>query len=555
MKQILKNTRTVLTRKEKQQFASLTLLDILISVADILSLAMLLWIVQFYIQPAPGKIALLLPTWLADRHSIALIGVFLIFFAVKNIAGFLITRAQYKFTAAVAIRISKNNLQTYQHGGFDEFVNVDSSVHIRKICFQPFEFCQYILSGIQQIITQSVLILVTVLAIFLFDAKLFLLLLLILLPPVVVVFFFIKKRLAVAKDHIRSSNEKSFRYVTDALKGYVEGNIYNRNDFFLQRFINERSRFSTYLFDSLSLQSLPPRIIEIFAVLGLFSLIAIAGITGNTGNNALLNIGAFMAAAYKIIPGMVKIINLSGQLKSYEFSVTDLVQNDPPTDKSEKTPAIAIQSLQLKNISFSYANQHLLNNFSLCVGKGDFVGISGISGKGKTTILNLLLGFVEPVSGKIFVNDTAVSKEELKQYWPSIAYVRQQSFFIHDSLLRNVTLQENDHDQKNLQSSLRISGLDAFAATAEEGMEKLITENGKNISGGQQQRIAVARALYKNADLILLDEPFNELDEDAEKALLEHFRELSATGKLVILITHDKRNLSYCTKIISLDGE
>ena len=77
-------------------------------------------------------------------------------------------------------------------------------------------------------------------------------------------------------------------------------------------------------------------------------------------------------------------------------------------------------------------------------------------------------------------------------------------------------------------------------------------ENGKNISGGQQQRIAIARALYKNADLILLDEPFNELDEDSERLLLEHFRELAQQGKLIVLITHNKKSLSYCSQIISL---
>ena len=83
----------------------------------------------------------------------------------------------------------------------------------------------------------------------------------------------------------------------------------------------------------------------------------------------------------------------------------------------------------------------------------------------------------------------------------------------------------------------------------------MITEKGKNISGGQNQLIAVARALYKNADLILLDEPFNELDEASEILLLEHLRDLSQTGKLVILVTHNSKALSYCTKIISLDGQ
>jgi ABC-type bacteriocin/lantibiotic exporter with double-glycine peptidase domain len=551
VKNILKNTLTVLTPKEKKQFTVLTILDVIISIVDILSLVLLLWIIQFYIQPGTGNAISFLPRWLADKHSLAFIAIFFFLFGIKNTAGFFITRAQYKFIAKVAVRISGNNLASYQQAGFDEFINTDSSVHIRKICFQPFEFCQYILSGIQQIITQSVLILLTIIAIILFDAELFFLLFLVLLPPVVAVFYFIKKRLAAAKLHIHSSNERSFQYVLDALKGYVESNIYNRNDFFLQRFITHRGQFSKHLFDSLIMQSIPPRIIETFAVLGLFVLIAIARWTGNTDSDTLLKIGAFMAAAYKIIPGIVKIINTSGQIRAYEFSIKDLVQHRKQ-DHQKIYPA-DIRSLELKNISFRYENHPVLDNLGLAVSEGDFTGITGASGKGKTTILNLLLGFLAPTSGEIVVNGQSVEKEELKRYWHSIAYVRQQPFFIHDTILRNITLEENDHDEERLQSALTISGLDSFVAKFPEGLSKIITENGKNISGGQQQRIAIARALYKKADLILLDEPFNELDEISEIALLEYFRQLSQKGKLIILITHDQRNLSYCNKIISLN--
>lgn len=554
MKTILKNTWAVLDQKEKKQFGIRILLDIIISVVDILSLVLLLWIIQFYIQPGESNKLDFLPGWLADKSSIGFITIFFFLFGLKNIAGFLISRAHYKFFGRVAIRISRNNLLNYQQAGYDEFVNIDSSAHIRKIGFQPFEFCQYMLSGIQQIITQLALITFTIAVIIIFNAKLFLLLLLILLPPVVVVFYFIKKRLAAAKKHIQSSNQRSYQYLLDALKGYVEGNIYNRNDFFIRRFITSRQAFSTHLFESISLQNMPSRIIEIFAILGLFILIAIAKWTGNNDSAALITIGAFMAAAYKIIPGIVKIINVSGQIRTYEFSVTELLpNNEAATIKSRESPPASLSSLQLKNIDFQYADQAVLNEFSLKVQKGDFAGITGASGKGKTTILNLLLGFLAPAKGEFLINNTPVDKENIKKYWPFISYVRQQPFFIHDTILRNITLEEDGYNDENLQHILKVSGLDGFVAKFPEGLDKLITENGKNISGGQQQRIAIARALYKKADLILLDEPFNELDEDSVVSLLEHFQDLSSSGKIVIMVTHDKKSLSYCNKIISLD--
>ncbi len=554
MKQILKNTWAILNRKEKREFATLIIADIIISVVDILSLALLLWIVHFYIQPdQPGRLPFL-HQWLASKNSLLYIVIFFLLFGLKNGMGYFISRTHFQFIGTVAIRLSRNNLINYQQSGMEEFVNVDSSAQIRKICLQPFEFCQYMLSGIQQIITQLFLILITVVAILLFDARLFLLLLVILLPPVIAVFYFIKKRLTTTKRNIQSSNEKSFQYVLDALKGYVESNIYIRNEFFLRRFIDSRKIFSKHLFDSLALQTMPSRIIEIFAILGLFILIAIAKWTGNDDSAALLTIGAFMAAAYKIIPGIVKIINISGQMKAYEFAVTDLEPGNKTLPVDQPANHIGpLRSLTLKNVQFRYGDLPVLNNISLTLNKGELIGITGKSGAGKTTIFNLILGFLAPASGQILLNDQPAKINDLKECWPSISYVRQQPFFIHDTLLKNITFEETGHNEKNLKYALEMSGLKDLINLAPDGLEKVISENGKNISGGQQQRVAIARALYKKAELILLDEPFNELDELSTISLLEHFHQLSREGKMVVMITHDKKSLAYCDKILSLD--
>ncbi|HMK02620.1 MAG TPA: ABC transporter ATP-binding protein [Ferruginibacter sp.] len=553
---MLKNILAALDRKERKQFFILLMLDIVVSIIDILFLALLLWIIQFYIQPGNNNMLPFLPRWMANRDSTWFIAIFVILFAIKNLAGFAISRAYFKFINKVAIRVSHNSLVNYQQSAFREFINIDSSVHLRTICFRPFEFSQYMLSGLQQIITQLSLMLITIIAILLFNAKIFLLLLLILLPPVIIVFWFVKKRLAHAKKHIQATNERSFQYLMDALKGYVESNIYDRNDFFLRRFINSRKKFSAHLFESMALQTLPGRVIEIFAVLGLFILIVIAKWTGNNDSAMLITIGAFMAAAYKIIPGIVKVINVSGQMRAYEFSINDLEQSKTiNSTRAAEKPADEFRSMELRNISFKYADQPVLGNFNLGVKKGDFIGITGRSGKGKTTILNLLLGFLPPGNGEVLINEGPVSSDEIKKYWPVVAYVRQQGFFIYDSILRNITLEETGYNNENLRYALNVSGLEKIISKFPEGLEKVITENGKNISGGQQQRISIARALYKNASLFLLDEPFNELDEESTVLLLEHFKQLAASGQTVVMITHDKKSLSYCSKIVSLDEQ
>jgi ABC-type bacteriocin/lantibiotic exporter with double-glycine peptidase domain len=100
-----------------------------------------------------------------------------------------------------------------------------------------------------------------------------------------------------------------------------------------------------------------------------------------------------------------------------------------------------------------------------------------------------------------------------------------------------------------------MSGLQSLVDADPEGLDKVITEGGGNISGGQRQRIMIARALYKSAGVIILDEPFNQLDEGSEHSLLTHFVQLAREGKLIILITHNKKSLSFCNKIVSLESE
>jgi len=550
----LKHIFHVLTPAEKRQFWIQIVLNIIISIADIAALALLLLVVNFYINISASTMLDFLPAWLHDKNSVALISVFFIFFSIKNLLGIAISNAQFKYIGKVGVRISKEKLESYLNGSYDQFINIDSAAHIRKIAFQPFEFSQHILGGIQQILIQLILILITVVAIILFNPKLFFLLFVILLPPVAFVFFFIKRKVSTGKKNIHAANESSFRYLLDALKGYVESNVHQRKEFFLDRFANARQEFSKYLFNSLAVQAMPNRIIESFAVLGLFLLIAIVKWSGINDSSMLITIGAFMAGAYKIIPGIVKIINASGQMKAYDFSIYDLEIKKQQHDAG-LSQLIPIESIQLKNISFKYKEQQVLNNFSFCVKRGDFAGITGRSGIGKTTILNLILGFLDADKGEILFNDKKISANQVKDHWPVISYVRQQPFLIHDTILRNITLEENEYDKERLDHAIEISGLKNIIDRSPEGLNKLITENGKNISGGQQQRIAIARALYRDAELFLLDEPFNELDETSTLSLVKYFKELSLKDKMVIMITHDAKCLSYCNKVISLDEQ
>jgi ABC-type bacteriocin/lantibiotic exporter with double-glycine peptidase domain len=405
---------------------------------------------------------------------------------------------------------------------------------------------------LQQILTQVFLVSISIIAILAFDARLFIFLFAILIPPAILVFYFLKKKISAARDGIKKENESSYRHLLDALKGYVESNIFGKNAFFMDRFMHHRRSFAKELYRSLSLQQFPSRAIEIFAVLGLFILIILAKSQSGANTDLLLIIGAFIAASYKIIPGIVKIINLAGLARAYKFNPAELA--GPGALQKNIPVKLPVDSISIDNIYFSYGELPVIKGLSLQAEKGDFIGISGLSGKGKTTLMNIILGFLSPTAGKIMINGNEMTTEEIKKYWPSVSYVKQQPFLINDTLIRNITLEETVSDQYALSRAIQMTGTGSMMKDYPENEEKIITENGKNISGGQQQRIAIARAFYNKADLLILDEPFNELDEASALLIMEELAAMAGAGKIIILIAHDKKILSLCHKIISLDG-
>jgi ABC-type multidrug transport system fused ATPase/permease subunit len=552
---MIRKILSILNSKEKRRLGLLMFLDIVVSIADIAFLALLLLILNHYTdRTAPVRRLAFLQPWLDGQNSMLLIAVFFLLFSCKNWLGYLIYRAQCRYLLGVASRISRNRLLHYLEGSYLGYVNIDTSVHIREISYHPLDFSQHVLGGFQQILTQSVLIILAITGIVLFNVKLFVLLFVILLPPVFAIFYFIRKRLRLVRTVTRTSSERSLQHLQEALTGYVESNVYHKNEAFLERYLTVQRQFNESIADQLILQGIPNRLVEIFALFGLVILIGINNMSGDTDHTAVLTIGVFMAAAYKIIPGIVKIMNAGGQINTYAFTVDNLVAEQAVTGAAAGASiSKPIRSIHCRQLSFSYNGQPVLNKQDLYIGPGDFIGLSGPSGKGKTTLLNLLLGFLTPDSGEIYINDHPADPATRRAYWERIAYVKQQPFLLHDTLLANITLNGKAADPDRLLNAVSTAGLSALIDSFPEKWDKIIAENGKNISGGQRQRIAIARALYKPADLIILDEPFNELDRTSETALLKSLQQLAAAGKLVILITHNRESLSYCNKVISLD--
>ncbi|MDO3643383.1 ABC transporter ATP-binding protein [Mucilaginibacter sp. L3T2-6] len=555
MNQILKGISTILIRGEKAKFYKLILFDFVIGVLDIAFLGVLLFVLNLYtINAAPAK-ASFLPQTLLNPNSLLLIGLFFMLFSVKNLFGYIGLKSQHHFFYRVASRLSKRNLLNYLSGDYGRFVHIDSSVRVRQICNQPIEFSHYILINIQQIISQGILIGCTVIAILFYHPTLFLLLFMLLLPPVVLLGWYIHKKLKDIRSSIKSANEKALQHLYESLSGYVESNVYQKNDFFTDRYSARQDQLNENLATQQTLQSLPSRLVEVFAILGFLVLVAVNKLSTGAPAIDMLTIGVFMAAAYKIIPGIVKILNSSGQIKTYKFTLTDMLATKDIAPVIKPRVTTPITEIAFESISFKHQDRTVLKNVSLSIKPGDFIGFSGDSGKGKTTLINILLGFLKADGGNICINRKRSTAEERVHYRCRISYVKQQPFFINDSILKNITLSEHDHFPDRTSQVVAFCGVDKFASQNPAGLQRIVTEGGKNLSGGQRQRIMLARALYHDFDLLILDEPFSEMDWASEMEILRKLQGIAAQGKMILFITHNKKSLNYCNKVITLNEE
>jgi len=552
LKQSVKNILVILTRREKRKGWLLAMADVCISVLDILFLLVLLYLLRFYTQTAPDTGNPWPSAAIFTSHPLFTIIIFFFLFAVKNTAGFFVAKMQYRFVYQVASRISGDMMERYLNGGYADYVSIDSSVSNRAISQVPVEFAHYVLNGVQQIFSQCVLAVITLLAICLLNPLLFPLLVIILVPPVILVQFVVKRKLRTARQYGKQTSEQTLQHLQEALLGFVESNIYQKNNFFANRYHRQQVKLNHYLSSRLIIQSLPPRLMEVFAIFGLLLLVLVNAIMGNGHSIGLLTIGALMVATYKIIPGIVKITNMVSQVKAYSFA-TDSLASVANLHLKRAYEHQAIYMLKCSNLVFDYPEKNIFTQFSACFQKGDFAVVSGASGKGKTTLVHLLLGFLSPSEGTITINNKATDAVSRQAYWTRIAYVKQQPFFLHASIVENISLQEDNADMTRLEQAIALTGLGKLVDDLPGGIHHVITENGKNFSGGQRQRIAFARALYKNFDLLVLDEPFNELDDASEKAMLRVLQQIAADGKIVILVTHNNAAMAFGNKKITVN--
>lgn len=271
----------------------------------------------------------------------------------------------------------------------------------------------------------------------------------------------------------------------------------------------------------------------------------------------------FALAAFRLLPSANRILGAINSIRYAEVVVSTLRDQFEQNSLASNARAITAtqhftlsSKVELKDVSYTYpgADTQSLSKITLTINQGECVGIIGKSGSGKSTLIDLLLGLLEPTSGKILVDEICL-KQKLDDWQSIIGYVQQDIFLIDGSLSDNIAF-GSTADERNvtkLHDAVSSAQLDELVNALPEKLNTMVGERGVRLSGGQKQRIGIARALYNGSEFLVFDEATSALDNDTEKDVVSAIKRLNGE-KTIIIVAHRLTTVQNCDKIIEMDS-
>ena len=356
-------------------------------------------------------------------------------------------------------------------------------------------------------------------------------------------------------------------FLSRLIHGFEEVILSNAEIFFQDKYLRSFYKVGKYSAFQQVFTVAPNKVMEFLAVLSLFAISVYLIYAQTDTKELLITLSFFAAAAYRLIPTSNKLINALSSLKSfnYVFEVyQDISHFESPVELvdhlDQETNFLKLDSvISIDNLSYAYANSlnNALTNINLKISSGDVIGLIGSSGGGKTTLVNIILGFYKPTSGTMDIDGINVHKQMCKAWFSDLGYVRQNVYVFDLTIMENIALGVGleSIDVNKVKEALAGANLLEYCESLENGIYTLLEENGSNLSGGQRQRIAIARALYSDCSLLVFDEATSALDAETEAQITEEIRNLKNLGKTIIVVAHRHSSLKYCDHIYRLvDG-
>ena len=485
--------------------------------------------------------------------------IILIFFLVlKNIL-ILANNIHYNtFIFGLSVKKSSKILTTYINKTYEEFSKKDISIYIKQLVRDV----EIVFVGIFGLIITftSELIYVLILIFFIsnlvsFDPSLEIYLIILLMISILYALYVLAKKYG----DLRGSTETAvFKTINDTLRIFKEIKIVNSVNQFVKKYNNFHTTYFKTRTISNTINLTPKFLFEFFLIVFFFILFKNESKNLNI-NEFVIKYSVFAIGLLRLIPSFAKLSSYSSTIL-YNLKSIDFIQNDLKLLSFLQSKKLfkknTLKKIRLSKISLNFNEKKnkliasKINNFNLRLEKNKIYGIYGESGSGKTSLLNVICGFIKPTKGKVFLNNKIYTSSKILRNF-RIGYAPQIPAIIDENIIVNSTLKFENSKQMidKLKFYLNLFNLKKF--TKDKFFTNSINSSIKNMSGGEKQRIGIIRALLYEPDLILLDEPTSSLDKINEKKVYEYLRKIKK-NKIIVITSHKNENKKYFDKVINL---
>jgi ATP-binding cassette subfamily C protein len=560
----------MLDRPAKLRLAVLAILILVQTALEVVSIGLTVPFIALVYDPALVEsnrmfaairhfLELLSPTSFLVVFGLGLFGLIV----VKNAYCIWLAHVQARFCSQQTAALSTRLLERYLRAPYEYHLRRNSGEMISTADrFVDYVFTQVVMPAII-LVTELAVVLGIVGLMLAVEPKLSLMLGTIIGGCAFVLAKLMKSRLtALGEDNARFHTSR-MRMLQQALASIKDVKIMGREQFFLARYSRLRSDHSAIETSTQTLSQVPRPMLEIVVSGGIVLTVIAVLLQARANADIVAALGLFAMGAFRIMPGVNRILYAYTSIENHK-SIVDRVANDV-LDKSISREACEpsqgmlsqVSTIELRNVSFTYAgaSSPALKAISLAIGRGEAIALVGPSGAGKSTLVDVLLGLLSPQDGQVLIDGRDVTRNP-GSWRQIVGYVPQSIAMMDDTLRNNVAfgIEPGLIDDAQVWDVLGLAKIDDFVRGLPDGLDTIVGERGVRLSGGQRQRLGVARALYRNPEVLVLDEATSALDSEIERQVTDAIETLHGE-KTVIVIAHRLTTVERCDRLVFIrDG-
>lgn len=498
-----------------------------------------------------------------DKQFLFALGVLVfIMLVVSLIFKTFTTYAQVRFVQMREYSIGRRLIEGYLNQPYSWFLGRNSADLGKTILSEVEQLIENGIKPLIEIFAKGIVIIALITLLVIVDPYLSLVVSFSLGGSYLIIFYFARTYLDRIGKKRLLNNERRFRTVSEVFGASKEVKFGGLEEIYIKRFSNSAQTFAKSHASSIVVANLPRFILEAIAFGGILLLILFIMHQTGSFNSALPIISLYALAGYRLMPALQTIYVSFTQITFIGPSINklydDLKDLKPLKQNLVKKNLYLNETIKLKNIYYNYPNstRTALNDVNLSINAKSSVGLIGITGSGKTTLVDIILGLLEPQKGTLEVDGNVITSHNLRSWQKSIGYVPQHIYLADDTIAANIAFGKETEDIDNVavEKASRIAYLHDFVSQQlPKKYQTIIGERGVRLSGGQRQRIGIARALYHDPKILILDEATSALDNQTEKEFMKAVNNLSK-NITIIIIAHRLSTVKNCDKIYLLDN-